>query len=252
MTSLQNAAWILQDGLKAFDTRGITLTDDVLEAVAHWQEIRATIPAVPKPNALKLAIMAKADDAELGSALLGQLGGAQLAQAWTQAAAQCAADALDLIRLHRNEIHEQLARQAAEQIVHLQTVAAIGKETSLSELVRTGHPDAKLVATVETASAELSALYDIRDQVLLGDDARNLQVGIYNCGVWRNIADVAAHLLGSRAEQYLNGLRHNGILWYPDLDAARAAATPLQQAWEAEQRAVKAQQHGSGASFHAW
>jgi len=243
--------YLVRDFIKATEARSIDFPTEVTEAIASWQRVTAGIPEVPKRKALTDAIIDGADDGTLASTLLAHLGGSILADAWRLAAGKAARVALDCIYEHRAIFHGQLGVLADDAIAHINRVAGLHGR-SLNTLVREGrHDEARDVADIELQIKEFLTLIDIRNGYLVGD-AHQLRVDGVDASMWKNIADVSNHIHGdTQTEQILAGVRGGGILWYPTLEEARAAAQPVADAIAAEEAARRAEQFGIG-SVAAW
>ena len=208
----QTAPFDLRRALDALSLRDIVLPKPVAEAVTLWQEITASRPAEPSTEALRDLVIAKAGEAELGAALLLDLGSARLQTAWSTACTTTASRALALILEHADEIFDQLAVLAEGLIADLVRVAEIG-DTPLNTLVREGrHDEARLVADVDRTAAELNELFDIVQRSLT---TRSLTVNGYNCSKFSNGPEVASHIRGNVTEALLSGVRGGGVLYFP-------------------------------------
>lgn len=250
--ALADNPWKLRDLLAALAARNITLPADVIAAVEKHNKVAATIPEVPKPTALRDAIAADPDDENLAGMLLTHIGASQLADAWRSASNLTAQRALELVTVHRNEIHAQLAEQANACIRTLNELAELGPGITLDDLVRQGHPAAKQWADRETVAAELRALFALRDEHLLPPGVRSLSNGGFDFSRYRN-PDVAEHHAQgpTLADATLAALRAGAQLHYPTAETALELA---QVAWDAYEAAVIEQQkaqHGVGSTV-AW
>ena len=227
----QDAPFALQRALTALESRHIELPQPVQAAADLWRTITASRPAEPPTSALRDAVIAQADETELGAALLLDLGAGRLSSAWAQAGTETASRALQAILTHRQEIHTQLAPLADELIAKLQATAALG-DTPINTLIREGlHDEARLLAEVDSFAADLDSLYTFSAQYLTPNGFRSLNVGHINCSRWRNGPDIDHALRGGITEGLLSGLRATpaGELWFPTAEEAIAVA---QRYWD--------------------
>ena len=142
--SRDGAPYSLRTILKQLDDRGIELPDTVTDKVARLARIEAERPAEPEHTALRDAILAGADRAELDGLLLDELGSQRLRSSYAQAILTAASSALSALRKARDEIHPRLAELADDAITKLRRIEALGS-VSLDQLVRTGrHEEARL------------------------------------------------------------------------------------------------------------
>lgn len=166
MAQTASAAFDLRRCLDALAQRNVRLPKPVAETVTLWKQITASQPAQPPTEALRDAIIAGADENELGAILLADLGNTRLQTAWSTAINLTASRALDQLIEYRDEVHDQLAEQADALIADLTAVANLG-DVPLNTLVREGrHAEAKLVADVDRTAASLTELFELRDLYL--------------------------------------------------------------------------------------
>ncbi|MGV0796046.1 hypothetical protein ABQF26_03705 [Mycolicibacterium elephantis] len=241
----EGAPYRLRAALKQFAEHDVALPKAVDQAVALLDRIEATPPADPDPRALHDAIIDGASPDQLDQIALRQLAHGRVRDAWAQARLTAAADALDAILNHRNDIHEQLAEVADDCISKLERIAALG-DARLDELIRTGRTDdARALADKAVVATTLDALYQLRDTVLVqpGLDPRP---GGVDCTRWRNPGK-ARNLHGDLADRYLAGITRGAGLHYPTPEQAAELAAPIAaELAEAAERRRQAQ-HGVGA-----
>lgn len=242
----------LRTALDAFTTRGLEHPQPVTEAVELWQHIRATRPDQPDRYALRDAVIAGADESELGGVLLAELGAQHIRNAWNQAEQMIAKHALDLIVTHRADYHAPLAVQAGELIGKLEAIAAIGR-VPLDALVRAGrHTDAELVASLSNVAADLDSAYRVRDVYLVAGGYKRLKVGQFDCSRWANPTDIEGAVGGGLdlGASFVAGITAGGKLWFPDDTAAREAAQKLWDDYEAEAIEQQKRQFGIGSTVY--
>lgn len=217
------------DARKQFAARGVKLPKAVAVAYETLDRIRATQPKQPATDVLRQLILGGADEGTVTQALLAELGHSRLSQEWRQAEIDAAGGVLNVMRSEHDALYPQLAERAAQQIAHVEHVAALDG-ARLEDLVREGrHADAEKVATVDVAGNELHTLYELYAGYVAPQGHRGMLVDDWDCTRYVDPRPAQRHHRGdhSIAEGFVHAVRNGAVLHYPTHDEARAAAEPL-------------------------
>lgn len=246
--------WVFKarDAIEQFAARDIALPKPVLDAIAVMDRVAAAKPAKPEPTAIRQAIIAGAARDELDRLLLADATATRLASEWSQAHTDAAGAVLAAIRAAEPTLHSALRKQADACIDKLASVAKLGGGVKLEHLVRAGRQsEATLLAGRDTIAAELSALFDLRDNYLVRGGGKALNVNGVSCAVWRDPEAAAAHARGATvADQFVTGLAAGVPLWFPSADEAIAAARVIADRRAAAAEDRRRREYGVGSTVY--
>ncbi|MGH3555193.1 MAG: hypothetical protein ACRDT5_21920 [Mycobacterium sp.] len=210
-----------RSALRDLEQHNVKLPKAVTAAVAVLDRVQGSTPPEPQPNAVAEAIVNDAAREEVGRLLHTVASYQQHRQAVFVAAKIAAGRVLAEIRRAADELHQQLAVQAAELIGQMAAAAQI--DVPLQSLVRAGRDaDARVVVDADTNAARLTALYAIVAEHLY--PRATWGVDNVDCRQWVDPRKV------QHAPNVLAGLRAGGELHLARPDQAQAAAAPIAEA----------------------
>jgi|SRR5690625_4178326 len=209
-----------RETIRELTDRKVKLDAVVLDKVAALDALDALHPEEPRADAVDVAYAAGDPDGA-HTAALQQLTYEARRQAWHRAQKAASAAVLESVITHRDTIHEQLRTHADKLIARLEAAAAV-EDIGLDRLLRDGREqDAKTVADAPWCESELKRLYALRD-MRLRRPRETYGTRLVDTGMWRDPRTVRG------TTTLLAGLRAGGELWFPTIEDAAAAASPIQ------------------------
>ena len=214
------------DASNQLDGFGITLGADAAKWLTKLLELRANPPVEPPANEVAELIAGSASATAIDRALAQKLGAALRAGQHMRATQIVGGRVLDAILGDRDRVHAELSTTATGIIERLHRAALI--DASIIELTRARRTDeAHALAVAESDTAELSDLYQVRNNVLTTPGAR-WSTGWWDCAIWQTPWDTAiGHVSetdGSKWGLWRATIRAGGRLWYPTHEQATTAS----------------------------
>lgn len=242
-TAIPDNARRLIEGLT---TVGITLPEEVDDALALLDRIEARKPALVELSALTEAYLAEDDDDALRLVALEHSTSQQRTAAWAEAKVRAGRRLRDAMTSTGDAIIKQLQDLAAAPIKALEGAAALDTLDTATLVRGRRAKDAELAASVQVHAANLSNLYGLRNKVTKGASYGEPSWGA-DCSRWRDprkIDSILAH--AGTAESYLRGIRAGAGLWFPLPHEAEAAALPIVREARDQHEAERAKGWGAG------
>lgn len=226
----------------ALTHRGITLPGQVADALDLLNHVESVAPRNEVDHEPVTLAYLNREPAEKIEALSATMYAAGLRfSAWSQARDRAGRAVLEALRFNHEDLVADLAALAAPLIESIEHVAGLDSH-NIDTLVMVGrHDDARALAELPTAVAELKALYELR-RVTTPPGSR-YTAGAVDCGEWQDPRKVT-HASGANPHSYyIHGVQLGGKLWFPTVDQAETAARKIRAAVEQKQSEAEATEY---------